>query len=156
MNKSDILSIARQQLSDAISNFQTPTCNPLQVSPWIAMSLLQKAIRRGRKNLALRAAGKRFCTCRLSAFRAMNVILQGDGSPYGVLEVDSRSEGEFSQNDIAFLQGAANILGMAIEQQQYQRKLQAALDRHQVLLREVNHRVKKQPAGSFQHASAPS
>ncbi len=72
----------------------------------------------------------------------MNVILQGDGSPYGVLEVDSRSEGEFSQNDIAFLQGAANILGMAIEQQQYQRKLQAALDRHQVLLREVNHRVK--------------
>ena len=47
--------------------------------------------------------------------RAMNVILQGDGSPYGVLEVDSRSEGEFSQHDIAFLQGAANILGMAIE-----------------------------------------
>jgi two-component sensor histidine kinase len=74
--------------------------------------------------------------------RAMNVILQGDGSPFGVLEVDSKSEGEFSTNDIAFLQGAANILGMAIEQQRYQRKLQEALDRHQVLLKEVNHRVK--------------
>jgi two-component sensor histidine kinase len=74
--------------------------------------------------------------------RAMNVILQGDGSPFGVLEVDSRSEGEFGEHDIAFLQGAANILGMAIEQQQYQRKLQAALDRHQVLLKEINHRVK--------------
>ena len=74
--------------------------------------------------------------------RAMNVILQGDGSPFGVLEVDSKSEGEFGEYDIAFLQGAANILGMAIEQQQYQRKLQAALDRHQVLLKEVNHRVK--------------
>jgi two-component sensor histidine kinase len=74
--------------------------------------------------------------------RAMNVILQGDGSPFGVLEVDSTSEGEFGEHDIAFLQGAANILGMAIEQQQYQRKLQAALDRHQVLLKEVNHRVK--------------
>jgi two-component sensor histidine kinase len=74
--------------------------------------------------------------------RAMNVILQGDGAPFGVLEVDSKSEGEFSEHDIAFLQGAANILGMAIEQQQYQRKLQAALDRHQVLLKEVNHRVK--------------
>ena len=74
--------------------------------------------------------------------RAMNVILQGDGSPFGVLEVDSKSEGEFGEHDIAFLQGAANILGMAIEQQQYQRKLQAALDRHQVLLKEVNHRVK--------------
>jgi two-component sensor histidine kinase len=74
--------------------------------------------------------------------RAMNVILQGDGAPFGVLEVDSTSEGEFSEHDIAFLQGAANILGMAIEQQQYQRKLQVALDRHQVLLKEVNHRVK--------------
>ena len=74
--------------------------------------------------------------------RAMNVILQGDGSPFGVLEVDSRAEGEFGEHDLAFLQGAANILGMAIEQQQYQRKLQAALDRHQVLLKEVNHRVK--------------
>ena len=74
--------------------------------------------------------------------RAMNVILQGDGSPFGVLEVDSRSEGEFNEHDVAFLQGAANILGMAIEQQHYQRKLQAAVDRHQILLKEVNHRVK--------------
>ena len=88
--------------------------------------------------------------------RAMNVILQGDGAPYGVLEVDSRSEGEFSRHDIAFLQGAANILGMAIEQQQYQRKLQAALDRHQVLLREVNHRVKNslQVVSSMLHLQA--
>ena len=72
----------------------------------------------------------------------MNVILQGDGSPFGVLEVDSQSEGEFSEHDIGFLQGAANILGMAIEQQQYQLKLQAALERHQISLKEVNHRVK--------------
>jgi replication-associated recombination protein RarA len=56
MNKADVLSIARQQLSDAHSNFQTPTCDPLKVSPWIAMSLLQKAIRRGEERLALRAA----------------------------------------------------------------------------------------------------
>src|SRR5689334_21619387 len=74
--------------------------------------------------------------------RAMNVMLQGDGAPNGVLEVDSRSEGEFSAHDIAFLQGAANILGMAIERQRYERQLKAALDRHQVLLREINHRVK--------------
>jgi two-component sensor histidine kinase len=74
--------------------------------------------------------------------RAMNVILQGDGSPFGVLEVDSTSEGEFNEHDIAFLQGAANILGMAIEHQASQRKLQEALDRYEVLLREVNHRVK--------------
>lgn len=74
--------------------------------------------------------------------RAMNVILQGEGKPYGVLEVDSRSEGEFTRNDIAFLQGAANILGMAIERQRYEQRLQDALDRHQILLREITHRVK--------------
>jgi two-component sensor histidine kinase len=74
--------------------------------------------------------------------RAMNVILQGDGSPYGVLEVDSRSEGEFSENDVSFLQGAANILGMAIERQRYELRLKAALDRQQMLVKETSHRVK--------------
>jgi two-component sensor histidine kinase len=88
--------------------------------------------------------------------RAMNVILQGDGSPYGVLEVDSRSEGEFSEHDIAFLQGAANILGMAIERHKYERDLKAALDRHQVLLKEINHRVKNslQIVSSMLHLQA--
>ena len=74
--------------------------------------------------------------------RAMNVILQGDGSPFGVLEVDSRSEGEFNEKDISFLQGAANILGMAIERQRHQTALNAAVERQQLLLNEINHRVK--------------
>jgi two-component sensor histidine kinase len=73
--------------------------------------------------------------------RAMNVILQGDGSPYGVLEVDSRSEGEFSVEDISFLQGAANLLGMAIERQRIEHNLRSAVERNQLLLKEVNHRV---------------
>jgi two-component sensor histidine kinase len=74
--------------------------------------------------------------------RAMNVILQGEGKPFGVLEVDSRSEQEFGANDFAFLQGAANVLGMAIERERYERSLKGALERHQVLLKEITHRVK--------------
>jgi two-component sensor histidine kinase len=74
--------------------------------------------------------------------RAMNVILQGEGKPFGVLEVDSRSEQEFGADDFAFLQGAANVLGMAIERERYERNIKAALERHQVLLREITHRVK--------------
>ncbi len=73
--------------------------------------------------------------------RAINVILEGDGSPFGVLEVDSRSEGEFHQSDIVFLQGVANILGMAIERQRIEVNLREAVDRQQLLLREANHRV---------------
>ena len=74
--------------------------------------------------------------------RAMNVILQGDGAPFGVLEVDARSEGDFSENDIAFLQGAANILGMAIERDRRERHLKAAVERQALLIKEINHRVK--------------
>jgi two-component sensor histidine kinase len=74
--------------------------------------------------------------------RAINVILQGDGAPFGVLEVDSRSSGEFSEKDLAFLQGAANILGMAIERQRYETNLRSALEHQKVLINEINHRVK--------------
>ena len=74
--------------------------------------------------------------------RAMNVILQGDGKPFGVLEVDSQSEDEFVEHDLAFLQGAANVLGMAIERERNERHLKSALERQQFLVKEMNHRVK--------------
>ena len=74
--------------------------------------------------------------------RAINVILQGDGSPFGVLEVDSRSEGEFSEHDIAFLQGTANILGMAIERRRYEGSLRDAIEHQKLLVNEISHRVK--------------
>jgi two-component sensor histidine kinase len=88
--------------------------------------------------------------------RAMNVILQGDGKPYGVLEVDSLSEDEFEERDLAFLQGTANILGMAIERERHERNLNAALERHQFLLKEMNHRVKNSLTivGSMLHLQA--
>lgn len=74
--------------------------------------------------------------------RAINVIIQGEGAPFGVLEVDSRYPGEFSESDLPFLQGAGNIIGMAIERRRYENQLRALLDHQQSLLREVNHRVK--------------
>lgn len=74
--------------------------------------------------------------------RAINVILQGEGSPYGVLEADSRSSQEFGQNDLSFLQGAANLLGMSMERERVERNLRSALDQQKMLLKELNHRVK--------------
>ena len=73
--------------------------------------------------------------------RAMNVILQGDGTAFGVLEVDSRDEGEFGEHDIAFLQGAANLLGMAIERQRIEGSLRAAVEQREILMQELDHRV---------------
>jgi hypothetical protein len=69
--------------------------------------------------------------------RAINVILQGDGRPFGVLEVDSQSEDEFTAHDLTFLQGAANVLGMAIERERQDRSLKAALAHQEVLLKEI-------------------
>jgi signal transduction histidine kinase/ActR/RegA family two-component response regulator len=46
--------------------------------------------------------------------RAVNVILLGETKPYGVLEADSEAPGTFTEHDIDFLQGAANLLGLAL------------------------------------------
>lgn len=58
MNKDPILNIYRRNLAELVSqnNFEPPHLNPLDISPWLAMSLLQKAIRRGHTDFALRAA----------------------------------------------------------------------------------------------------
>jgi signal transduction histidine kinase len=47
--------------------------------------------------------------------RALNVILLGDGQPYGVLEVDSEVPGIFTEHDIDYLQAVANLVGLALE-----------------------------------------
>ena len=56
MNGPIILNNAREQLADDISAYREPKPAPLKISPWLAMSLLQKAIRRGESELAHDAA----------------------------------------------------------------------------------------------------
>ena len=63
--------------------------------------------------------------------RAVNVILLGEGRPFGVLEVDSELPGAFSGHDVDFLQGAANLLGLALERRRAEealRRLAATLE----------------------------
>lgn len=81
--------------------------------------------------------------------RAINVIIQGDRAPFGVLEVDSPIEGKFTDSDVAFLQGFANLLGVAIERQNMEDalraselRLQDANARQELLTHEISHRVK--------------
>ncbi|QDA36163.1 GAF domain-containing protein (plasmid) [Paracoccus liaowanqingii] len=81
--------------------------------------------------------------------RAINVPVQGEASRYGILEVDSPTEGRFTTADLAFLQGFANLLGVAIERHHVEEalraseaRLRAAVAHQEVLTREISHRVK--------------
>ena len=77
--------------------------------------------------------------------RAINVLIEkgGDGQTFfGVLEVDSADPGQFDQADADFLAGFAGLLGVAIERQQADAKLQEALEHQALLTREMSHRVK--------------
>ena len=56
MNGTVILNDARELLADEILAYREPPPAPLKISPWLAMSLLQKAIRRGEIELAQHAA----------------------------------------------------------------------------------------------------
>lgn len=87
---------------------------------------------------------------------AINVPIDGDALRYGVLEVDSSTPGRFVEADLAFLEGFAALLGVALERQRAEHALQAnelrlkesenslkhAMAHQQVLTREISHRVK--------------
>jgi two-component sensor histidine kinase len=94
-------------------------------------------------------ADTRFRTPRLLAAhgirRAINVLIEkgGEGKAFfGVLEVDSADPGQFDQDDANFLAGFASLLGIAIERQQSDARLQEALKHQALLTREMSHRVK--------------
>jgi signal transduction histidine kinase/FixJ family two-component response regulator len=63
--------------------------------------------------------------------RAINVILLGEGKPFGVLEADSKGDRAFSEHDLDYLQAVASLLGVAVERRRAQdalRDLNAGLE----------------------------
>lgn len=74
--------------------------------------------------------------------RAINVIIQGDNRPFGVLEADGRHPGSFAPDSIAFLQAAADLIGLALERCRRVAELEAAAESRLLLVREADHRIK--------------
>jgi GAF domain-containing protein len=81
--------------------------------------------------------------------RAINALIQTDGERFGVLEVDSPVERRFTEADLVFVEGFANLLGVALERQrteealkQQEILLQEALRHQEFLTKEISHRVK--------------
>lgn len=72
----------------------------------------------------------------------INVVIQGEGRAFGVLEVDATKAVTFSQDDINFLQNYANILAAAIERWRVTAEVEEAARRRNIMLRELQHRTK--------------
>ena len=74
----------------------------------------------------------------------VNVIILGpDGKPpYGVLEVDSRVQRSFSDDDTDFLRSYANLLTFTVERFRITSELRTRANEKERLLDELQHRVK--------------
>lgn len=74
--------------------------------------------------------------------RAMNIVISVSGEPFGVLEVDGRPAGEFSEGDISFLRASANLLGVAIERDRRESALRQEVKQRELIVREADHRIR--------------
>jgi PAS domain S-box-containing protein len=70
--------------------------------------------------------------------RAINVPIATETSRYGVLEADSPIEGRFTEADLAFMQGFANLLGVALERHRSEDRLRLAHERNEEILESIS------------------
>jgi two-component sensor histidine kinase len=73
---------------------------------------------------------------------AANVIIKARENIFGVLEADSREPRAFGEGDLKFLQGYATLLAFAIEQARLHEQHAHLATQHEMLLQELQHRVK--------------
>jgi two-component sensor histidine kinase len=80
---------------------------------------------------------------------ALNVPIMFDGAPWGVFEVDSEAPRSFDDVDVGFLQGAAQVLGLALHRLETEQRSSVAEAEHvrqaaraETLLKELQHRVR--------------
>jgi len=73
---------------------------------------------------------------------SLNVPVRTDAGAFGVLEVDHIDSRPFTPDDISFLSGLGNTIAKAIELRRALQSLEAALEEKQLLVREMNHRIK--------------
>ena len=70
------------------------------------------------------------------------VIATVEGTPYGILEIDSPVLHQYDQHDINFLTGFANVLAEAVATTRRNEAMQVLLDRQKLLAEELQHRVR--------------
>ncbi|ANY84217.1 hypothetical protein BB934_38950 (plasmid) [Microvirga ossetica] len=78
----------------------------------------------------------------VKAFANVLILSSSGRPPFGVLQVDSKRPRGFTQADVEFLRSYANLLGAAIERLRVVDQLRAAVKDRDLLIDELNHRVK--------------
>lgn len=73
---------------------------------------------------------------------SLNVPVRTDSGVFGVLEVDHTSTRAFSGDDVYFLTGLGNTIAQAIELRRALTAMEKAVEEKQLLVREMNHRIK--------------
>jgi two-component sensor histidine kinase len=80
---------------------------------------------------------------------AIDVVIKGDGRPYGVLEIDNDEQHDYDEHDINFLTGFANVLAEAVAIAARTATLRTTIEQMKVLLaqkkvlaEELQHRVR--------------
>jgi two-component sensor histidine kinase len=73
----------------------------------------------------------------------VDVVIKGlEGTPYGVLEIDSPTQHAYNEHDITFLTGFANVLAEAVATQTRVQALKALVEEKNLLAQEMQHRVR--------------
>jgi two-component sensor histidine kinase len=73
---------------------------------------------------------------------SVNVPVRTDSGSFGVLEIDHTSPRTFSADDVYFLTGLGNTIAQAVELKRALATLAAAVEAKQLLVQEMNHRIK--------------
>jgi two-component system, sensor histidine kinase PdtaS len=73
---------------------------------------------------------------------SLNVPLRTDRGNFGVLEVDNTAPCTFTADDINFLTGLGNTVARAVELRRAMNAMEAAFKEKELLIREMNHRIK--------------
>ena len=83
----------------------------------------------------------------------IDVVIKGDGQPYGVLEIDNDEQHDYDQHDIDFLTGFANVLAEAVATSARTAVLRATIEQMKVLVEEKDRLLdqKKVLAEEVQH-----
>ncbi len=72
----------------------------------------------------------------------VNVIIAGDGRPFGVLEVDAQEARIFDEDAVDFLRNYANLLAAAVQRIRSHLSLSQVAEERRLLAEELRHRVK--------------